>query len=109
MDLEQFEKTLNIDEIKDQLESILQGTVITAIDHRIMSQMFFISLEVESEKERDMMSGRYEVMVQFDEDDRVKATRIILDRSMAFERLEEIVESSRLIVNHIESKFGSSE
>lgn len=109
MDLDQFEKTLNLDEIKDQLESILQGTVITSIDHRIMSQMFFISLEVESEKERDMMSGRYEVMVQFDEDDRVKATRIILDRSMTFERLAEIVESSRLLVNHIKSKFGSSE
>ena len=109
MDLEQFEKTLNLDEIKDRLESILQGTVITAIDHRIMSQMFFISLEVESEKERDMMSGRYEVMVQFDEDDRIKATRIILDRSMTFERLAEIIESSRLLVNHIESKFESAE
>lgn len=109
MDLEQFEKTLNLDEIIDQLESILQGTVITAIDHRIMSQMFFISLEVESEKERDMMSGRYEVMVQFDEDDRIKATRIILDRSMTFERLAEIVESSRLLVNHIEAKFESAE
>lgn len=109
MDLEQFEKTLNLDEIIDQLESILQGTVITAIDHRIMSQMFFISLEVESEKERDMMSGRYEAMVQFDEDDRIKATRIILDRSMTFERLAEIVESSRLLVNHIESKFESAE
>lgn len=109
MDLEQFEKTLNLYEIEDQLESILQGTVITSIDHRIMSQMFFISLEVESEKERDMMSGRYEVMVQFDEDDRVKATRIILDRSMTFERLAEIVESSRLLVNHIESKFESAE
>lgn len=109
MDLEQFEKTLNLDEIIDQLESILQGTVITAIDHRIMSQMFFISLEVESEKERDMMSGRYEVMIQFDENDRIKATRIILDRSMTFERLAEIVESSRLLVNHIESKFESAE
>lgn len=109
MDLEQFEKTLNLDEIKDQLESILQGTVITSIDHRIMSQMFFISLEVESEKERDMMSGRYEVMVQFDEDDRIKSTRIILDRSMTFERLAEIVESSRSLVNHIESKFESAE
>lgn len=109
MDLEQFEKTLNLDEIIDQLESILQGTVITAIDHRIMSQMFFISLEVESENERDMMSGRYEVMVQFDENDRIKAARIILDRSMTFERLAEIVESSRLLVNHIESKFESAE
>ena len=109
MDLDQFEKTLNLDEIIDQLESILQGTVITSIDHRIMSQMFFISLEVESEKERDMMSGRYEVMVQFDEDDRIKATRIILDRSMTFERLAEIVESSRLLMNHIESKFESAE
>lgn len=109
MDLEQFEKTLNLDEIIDQLESILQGTVITAIDHVMMCRMFFISLEVESEKERDMMSGRYEVMVQFDKDDRVKATRIILDRSMTFERLAEIVESSRLLVNHIKSKFGSSE
>lgn len=56
MDLEQFEKTLNLDEIKDQLESILQGTVITEIDHVMMCRMFFISLEVESEKERDMMS-----------------------------------------------------
>lgn len=109
MDLEQFEKTLNLDEINDQLESILQGTVITAIDHRIMSQMFFISLEVESEKERDMMSGRYEVMVKFDKNDRIEATRIILDRSMTFERLAEIVESSRLLVNHIESKFESAE
>ena len=62
----------------------------------------------ESEKERDMMSGRYEVMVQFDENDRIKATRIILDRSMTFERLAEIVESSRLLVNHIESKFESA-
>ena len=109
MDLERFEKTLNLDEIKDQLESILQGTVITAIDHVMMCRMFFISLEVESEKERDMMSGRYEVMVNFDENDRIKATRIILDRSMTFERLAEIVESSRLLVNHIEFKFGSSE
>ena len=109
MDLEQFEKTLNLDEILDQLESILQGTVITAIDHVMMCRMFFISLEVESEKERDMMSGRYEVMAQLDEDDHIKATRIILDRSMTFERLAEIVESSRLLVNHIESKFGSSE
>lgn len=109
MDLEQFEKTLNLDEIVDQLESILQGTVITAIDQVMMCRMFFISLEVESEKERDMMSGRYEVMVKFDENDRIEATRIILDRSMTFERLTEIVESSRLLVNHIESKFGSSE
>lgn len=109
MDLEQFEKTLNLDEIIDQLESILQGTVITEIDHVMMCRMFFISLEVESEKERDMMSGRYEVMIQFDEDDRIKATRIILDRSMTFERLAEIVESSRLLVNHIESKFESAE
>lgn len=109
MDLDQFKKTLNLDEINDQLESILQGTVITAINHVMMCRMFFISLEVESEKERDMMSGRYEVMVQFDENDRVKATRIILDRSMTFERLAEIVESSRLLVNHIESKFESAE
>ena len=109
MNLEQFEKTLNLDEINDQLESILQGTVITAIDHVMMCRMFFISLEVESEKERDMMSGRYEIMVQFDENDRIKATRIILDRSMTFERLSEIVESSRLLVNHIEAKFESAE
>lgn len=109
MDLEQFEKTLQLDEIIDQLESILQGTVITAIDHVMMCRMFFISLEVESEKERDMMSGRYEVMVQFDENDRVKATRIILDRSMTFECLTEIVESSRLLMNHIQSKFESAE
>lgn len=109
MDLEQFEKTLQLDEIIDQLESILQGTVITAIDHVMMCQIFFIIFEVESEKERDMMSGRYEVMVQFDEDDRIKTTRIILDRSMTFERLAEIVESSRLLVNHIEAKFESAE
>lgn len=109
MDLDQFEKTLQLDEIIDQLESILQGTVITAIDHVMMCRMFFISLEVESEKERDMMSGRYEVMVQFDENDCIKASRIILDRSMTFERLAEIVESSRLLVNHIESKFESAE
>lgn len=109
MDLEQFEKTLQLNGIIDQLESILQGTVITAIDHVMMCRMFFISLEVESEKERDMMSGRYEVMIQFDENDRIKATRIILDRSMTFERLAEIVESSRLLVNHIESKFESAE
>lgn len=104
---EEFDPT--VDEIIDQLESILQGTVITEIDHVMMCRMFFISLEVESEKERDMMSGRYEVMIQFDEDDRIKATRIILDRSMTFERLAEIVESSRLLVNHIESKFESAE
>lgn len=109
MDLEQFEKTLNLDEIIDQLESILQGTVITEIDHVTMCRMFFISLEVESERERDMMSGRYEVMVKFDENDRIKATRIILDRSMTFERLAEIVESSRLLVNHIEARFESAE
>lgn len=109
MDLEQFEKTLNLDEIIDQLESILQGTVITAIDHVMMCRMFFISLEVESEKDVNMMSGRYEVMVKFDENDRIEATRIILDRSMTFERLAEIVESSRLLVNHIEAKFESAE
>ena len=109
MDLEQFEKTLNLDEIKDQLESILQGTVITEIDHVLMCQMFFISIYVESEKYRGMMSGRYEIMVQFDENDRIKATRIILDRSMTFEHLAEIVESSRLLMNHIESKFESAE
>lgn len=109
MDLEQFEKALQLDEIIDQLESILQGTVIAEIDHVMMCRMFFISLEVESEKERDMMSGRYEVMVKFDEDDHIETTRIILDRSMTFERLAEIVESSRLLVNHIESKFESAE
>lgn len=109
MDLEQFEKTLNLGEIIDQLESILQGTVITEIDHVMMCRMFFISLEVESEKDVNMMSGRYEVMVKFDENDRIKATRIILDRSMTFERLSEIVESSRLLVNHIEAKFESAE
>lgn len=109
MDLEQFEKTLNLDEIIDQFELILQGTVITAIDHVMMCRMFFISIDVESEKERDMTSGRYEIMVQFDENDRIKATRIILNRSMTFESLAEIVESSRLLVNHIESKFESAE
>lgn len=45
MDLERFEKTLNLDEIKDQLESILQGTVITAIDHVMMCRMFLSVLK----------------------------------------------------------------
>lgn len=109
MDLEQFEQQLQLDEIIDQLESILQGTVITEIDHVTMCQMFFISIYVESEKYRGMMSGRYEIMVQFDENDRIKATRIILDRSMTFECLTEIVESSRLLIDHIQSKFESAE
>lgn len=109
MDLEQFEKTLQLDEIIDQLESILQGTVITEIDHVMMCRMFFISIYIESEKKHSTPSGRYEIMVQFDENDRIKATRIILDRSMTFERLTEIVESSRLLMNHIESKFKSAE
>lgn len=109
MDLEQFEQTLQLDEIIDQLESILHGTVVTEIDHVMMCQMFFISIYIESEKESSTPSGRYEIMVKFDENDRIKATRIILDRSMTFEHLTEIVESSRLLIDHIQSKFESAE
>lgn len=109
MDLKQFEQTLNLDEIIDQLESILQGTVITEIDHVMMCRMFFISIYIESDKESSTPSGRYEIMVQFDENDRIKNTRIILDRSMTFDHLTEIAESSRLLMNYIQSKFESAE
>lgn len=109
MDLEQFEQTLQLDEIINQLESILHGTVVTEIDHVMMFQMFFISIYIESEKESSTPSGRYEIMVKFDENDRIKATRIILDRSMTFDHLTEIVESSRLLIDHIQSKFESAE
>lgn len=109
MNLEQFETTLQLDEIIDQLESIFQGTVVTEIDHVMMCQMFFISIYIESNTESSTLSGRYEMMVKFDENDRIKDIRIILDRSMTFDHLVEIVESARLIESHIRSKFELAE
>lgn len=109
MNLDQFEATLQLDEIIDQLESILHGTVVTEIDHVMMSQMFFISVYSEAEKEFKMETSAYDIIVAFNDTDRIKDIRILLDRSMTFEHLTEIVESARLIESHIGSKFESVE
>lgn len=109
MNLEQFETTLQIDEIIDQLESIFQGTVVTEINHLIASQVFTISFYSESEKESEIELREYEIVVAFDDTDRIKEIRILLDRSMTFDCLAEIVKSARLIESHIRSKFELAE